>query len=251
VKTQAITLYPFVPSGPDFAVALEFFAALGFEKTWQEGGLAGLRFGGAYFWLQDIDAPEWQKNQQITFEVGDLDAYWSDLEARNLAGTFAGVKLRPPTQFAWGREIHLIDPGGVCWHVRQSKSALETSSGATTTPASESPSFATHPANRIATASQFTEDVEGYVFDGADGSQVALWTAHADRVSKEHAHDFDEYILVIGGRCTLVLGDRKIALPAGAEYVIPRGTPQSMEVAAGTRTMHVFGGRRARRAEDA
>jgi predicted enzyme related to lactoylglutathione lyase len=119
MKARATTLYPFVPSGPDFARAIDFFIALGFEKTWHEGGLAGLRFGGAYFLLQDIDVPEWQKNQMITFEVTDLDAYWSELEAKDLATVFAGVKLRPPTEFPWGREIHLIDPGGVCWHVRQ------------------------------------------------------------------------------------------------------------------------------------
>ena len=119
MKTTATTLYPFVPSGPGFARSLEFFAALGFERVWQHDGLAGLRFGGAYFILQEIDVPEWQRNQMITFEVADLDAYWSELEARNLAASFPGVKLRPPTEFAWGRELHIIDPGGVCWHVRQ------------------------------------------------------------------------------------------------------------------------------------
>jgi len=110
-----------VPSGANFNVALAFFAQLGFEKEWEHDGLAGLRFGGAYFILQDIDVPEWQRNQMITFEVTDLDAYWSELGAKGLPGASAGVKLRPPTQFAWGREIHIIDPGGVCWHVRQSR----------------------------------------------------------------------------------------------------------------------------------
>ena len=119
MKTTATTLYPFVPSGPHFDVALEFFAELGFEKLWQHDGLAGLRFGGAFFMLQQIDVPEWQKNQMITFEVTDLDAYWEEIGSLNLAGRFEGAKLRPPTQFAWGREIHIIDPGGVCWHVRQ------------------------------------------------------------------------------------------------------------------------------------
>jgi hypothetical protein len=33
----------------------------------------------------------------------------------------------------------------------------------------------------------------------------------------------------------------------GQELVIPKGIPQSVEAIAGTRTMHVFGGRRARR----
>jgi quercetin dioxygenase-like cupin family protein len=86
------------------------------------------------------------------------------------------------------------------------------------------PAFAKSPANRIATSSQFTDDIEGYVFDGADGSQVGLWTAHADRVSKEHAHDFDEYVLVIEGRCAIILGGGRIELRAGHEFVIPKGT---------------------------
>jgi hypothetical protein len=121
LKTQATRLYPFVPSGRDFARSLEFFAAIGFEKQWQHDGLAGLRFGGAYFMLQDIDVPVWQENQMITFEVTDLEAYWKELGAKDLPGSFPGVKVRPPTDFPWGREIHLIDPGGVCWHVRQAK----------------------------------------------------------------------------------------------------------------------------------
>jgi quercetin dioxygenase-like cupin family protein len=109
------------------------------------------------------------------------------------------------------------------------------------------PSFVKNPANRIALASQFTNDVEGYLFDGADGSQVALWTARADRVSKEHAHDFDEYVLVIEGRGAVIIGDTRTELHAGDEMVIPKGTVQRMEVTAGTRTLHVFGGRRAER----
>jgi hypothetical protein len=122
MKTQATTLYPFVPSGPQFERSLEFFAELGFQKAWQEDGLAGLRFGGAYFMLQKIDVPEWQKNQMITYEVADLNAYWAELEPLNLPAKFEGVSIRPPTDFPWGRELHFIDPGGVCWHVRQAKS---------------------------------------------------------------------------------------------------------------------------------
>lgn len=121
MRTHGTRLYPFVPSGPHFARSLEFFAALGFEKQWEHDGLAGLRFGGAYFLLQEIDVPEWQNNQMITFEVADLDVYWEELEAIDLPGAFAGVHVRPPTQFPWGREIHIIDPGGVCWHVRQAE----------------------------------------------------------------------------------------------------------------------------------
>jgi hypothetical protein len=121
MKTLATKLDPFVPSGSQFERSLDFFAALGFEKLWQHDGLAGLRFGGAYFMLQNIDVPEWQKNQMITFEVTDLDAYWAEIEPKDLPSQFPGVKTRPPTDFPWGREVHIIDPGGVCWHVRQAE----------------------------------------------------------------------------------------------------------------------------------
>jgi quercetin dioxygenase-like cupin family protein len=109
------------------------------------------------------------------------------------------------------------------------------------------PAFIRSPLNRISRSSQYTDDIEGYVFDGSDGSQVALWTCKADRVSKEHAHDFDEYVLVIEGKCTAILEGQRMELLAGEELHIPKGARQSMEVAAGTRPMHVFGGTRAKR----
>lgn len=120
MKARGQSLHPFVPSGPDFGAALAFFGDLGFDTAWKAGGLAGLRFGGAYFLLQDIDVPEWQANQMLIVEVDDLDAYWSEIAARDLPAKYAGVRTRPPTDFPWGREIHIIDPAGVCWHIRQS-----------------------------------------------------------------------------------------------------------------------------------
>jgi hypothetical protein len=30
---------------------------------------------------------------------------------------FSGFRLKPPTDFPWGREVHFIDLAGVCWHV--------------------------------------------------------------------------------------------------------------------------------------
>ena len=119
MSPQASTLYPFVPSGPDFATALAFFSELGFVPLWQQSEYAGLKFGGAYFVLQHINVPEWQKNQMIVLEVNDLDTYWSELAAKDLATKFPGVGTRPPTDFPWGREVHIVDPAGVCWHVRQ------------------------------------------------------------------------------------------------------------------------------------
>ena len=109
------------------------------------------------------------------------------------------------------------------------------------------PEFMKQAANRIAASNQATPGVEGYVFDGADGSQMALWTCHEAASSAEHVHEFDEYMVVVQGCYTLLIEERRIALKAGEEYFIPRGVMHSGEVVAGTRTIHAFGAHRADR----
>ena len=111
----------------------------------------------------------------------------------------------------------------------------------------EFPAFMKQSANRISTASQATPGVEGYVFDGVDGSQMAFWTCHQTAASSAHTHDFDEYMVVVEGCCTLLIDGKKIPVAAGQEYLIPRGVLHASEVNAGTRTIHAFGGRRANR----
>ena len=125
MKATATALYPFVPSGPDFKRSIEFFHRIGFSTVWEHDGLAGLRYGNAYFMLQNIDVPEWQSYQMIIFEVDDLDAYWTELSALDLENQFKDVRIKAPVHYPWGREIHLIDPGGVCWHVRNQTRAEE------------------------------------------------------------------------------------------------------------------------------
>jgi quercetin dioxygenase-like cupin family protein len=110
------------------------------------------------------------------------------------------------------------------------------------------PEFMKHPANRIAKTQQATPGVEGYVFDGADGSQMAFWTCSETAVSAEHVHDYDEYMIVVEGCYTLIVDGARIPLEAGHEHFIPRGVTHGGEVRAGTRTIHAFGGHRADRA---
>ncbi|MGB7546253.1 MAG: hypothetical protein WBM14_00755 [Terracidiphilus sp.] len=54
-------------------------------------------------------------------------------------------------------------------------------------------------ANRIASSGQATPGVEGYVFDGADGSQMAFWNCRETAASAAQVHDDDEYMLVVQG----------------------------------------------------
>jgi quercetin dioxygenase-like cupin family protein len=111
------------------------------------------------------------------------------------------------------------------------------------------PAFMKCPANRIASTSQSTAGVEGYVFDGADGNQMAFWTCHETAASAAHSHEFDEYMVVVQGRYTLIINGRGIPINAGEEYFIPRGVVHGGLVVAGTRTIHAFGGHRANRSQ--
>jgi len=85
------------------------------------------------------------------------------------------------------------------------------------------PKFMKHRANRIATSDQATPGVEGYIFDGADGSQMAFWTCPESATSDEHSHEYDEYVIVVQGCYTLIIQGERIPLKAGDEYMIPRG----------------------------
>jgi quercetin dioxygenase-like cupin family protein len=68
---------------------------------------------------------------------------------------------------------------------------------------------------------QATLGVEGFVFDGRDGSQMAFWTCSKNAGSAEHVHDYDEYMLVVQGCYTLIINGKHIPLNAGEEYFIP------------------------------
>jgi mannose-6-phosphate isomerase-like protein (cupin superfamily) len=121
------------------------------------------------------------------------------------------------------------------------------------------PAFMKSAANRIASSSQATPGVEGYVFDGADGSQMAFWTCRESAVSAPHVHNYDEYMLVVQGCYTLLFhgpcapgasapsGATSVPVHAGQEYLISKGQWHSGKPTAGTRTIHCFGGHRAER----
>ena len=109
------------------------------------------------------------------------------------------------------------------------------------------PKFMRNKKNRIDPKSQFTDDIEGYVFDGLNGSQMAFWTCKSDRESKEHTHDFDEYMIVVKGKIIIFLEGKKQVLNPGDECYIPKGTPIKEKCTAGTRTIHAFEKKRADR----
>lgn len=111
------TLRPFVPAGRDFDLAKRFFQDLGFETEWENGGYVGLKLGGVCFILQDFCHAEMQQNLMLQVGVDDLDAWWQHIRSSGVLEKYPGVEAKEPKEFPWGtREVHLIDPAGVCWH---------------------------------------------------------------------------------------------------------------------------------------
>ena len=106
------------------------------------------------------------------------------------------------------------------------------------------PEFMKNPKNRIPDNDQHTRGVEGYYFEGANGSQMAYWICHANGSSASHKHDFDEYMICVAGEYTVVMDGKEIVLKRGDECFIPKGTLHGGKVVAGTRTIHAFGGKR-------
>ena len=98
------------------------------------------------------------------------------------------------------------------------------------------PEFMFREKNRIPASQQNTPDIEGYYYTANDGSQMAFWIYKADRISKEHMHDYGEYIVTINGE--------EHILHEGDELFIPKGSLQGGRVKAGTRSIHAFGGKR-------
>jgi quercetin dioxygenase-like cupin family protein len=109
------------------------------------------------------------------------------------------------------------------------------------------PEFMKNPANRISAETQYTKGVEGYVYDGVDGSQMAFWTYPAGGKSAEHVHDYDEYFTVVQGQYTVQIKGKGFPVGVGEEFLIPRGTLHSGEARPGTRAIYAFGGKRAKR----
>ncbi len=114
---SATSLAPFVPSGADYDGSRRLFAELGFQELWENDGYAGFRSGDARFILQRFDDERFASNFMLRLDVPDLDAWWRAVSEKRLEERYPGLRIKPPTDFPWGREVHFIDLAGVCWHV--------------------------------------------------------------------------------------------------------------------------------------
>ena len=116
-ELRALALLPFVPSGSDYEASRRLFADLGFEELWENNGYAGFRNGNAQFILQKFDDEAFAANLMVRIDVENLDAWWEAISRKQLETKYPALRLKPPTDFPWGREVNLIDLAGVCWHI--------------------------------------------------------------------------------------------------------------------------------------
>ena len=105
------------------------------------------------------------------------------------------------------------------------------------------PDFMKSAKNRIDSSQQNTPDIDGYYYEGSDGSQICFWTYYSVRESKENIHEFDEYVVCVSGEYVEIFNGKEHILHAGDELLIPKKTPHHGRVRKGTRTIHAFGGK--------
>jgi ectoine hydroxylase-related dioxygenase (phytanoyl-CoA dioxygenase family) len=111
-------LMAFVPAGSDYQKEIRFYEAIGFITVWKSEELAILKIGNFRFFLQNFENKEMQSNFMMNLEVENLDHWWNKINGLNLPEKFPGARAKAPEDYPWGkREIHLITPAGVLWHI--------------------------------------------------------------------------------------------------------------------------------------
>jgi hypothetical protein len=110
-----ISLEPFVPSGENFEGSKQLFVELGFKINWDAGDYVGFEKDGCSFILQKYINKEFAENFMISVKVDDVNAFWSEVNEKQLPQKF-GIRISPPAQMPYGTESNIIDLAGVCWH---------------------------------------------------------------------------------------------------------------------------------------
>ena len=116
-----VALKAFVPA-KDYDLSTKFYQDLGFSVVWESPEVKEMKVGSYSFLLQNYYQEDWANNFMLHLMVEDLDAWWHHISEEKLSERYQGVKAKAPNEYPWGlREIHLIDPTGICWHIGEFK----------------------------------------------------------------------------------------------------------------------------------
>ena len=108
-------LQPFVPSGPDFEKAKQFFVELGFNINWGDSNYVDFERDGCRFILQKFDNTEFAQNFMLTVKVDNAQQFRDYVLGKQLPERF-GIRIGEIKQQPYGKEVNIIDIAGVCWH---------------------------------------------------------------------------------------------------------------------------------------
>jgi uncharacterized glyoxalase superfamily protein PhnB len=123
-----VEIKAFVPA-QDFAVAMDFYQALGFTRASVSDGIAYFHCGDCSFLLQDFYVRELAENFQMHLLVASADDWHA--QARPVAERF-GVAIGEPADRPWAmRDFTLTDPSGVLWRIAQNLPRSGSSAGGT------------------------------------------------------------------------------------------------------------------------
>jgi catechol 2,3-dioxygenase-like lactoylglutathione lyase family enzyme len=112
---KAKSIRPFI-GAKDYELSRSFYRDLGFQESVLSPNLSVFKTDGIGFYLQNAYVQDWIDNSMIFLEVEDIDLYWKELLALDLATKYQGVKLTPIRELDWGRECFMHDPSGILWH---------------------------------------------------------------------------------------------------------------------------------------
>ena len=116
MNLRTVEIKAFVPAR-DFALAVSFYKALGFEVPWEGKDLAYVRFGSTSFLLQEFYVPEHAGNFMMHMLVESADDWYRHVIDSGVPQRF-GVRVDPPDNRPWRiRDFPLIDPTGVLWRI--------------------------------------------------------------------------------------------------------------------------------------
>ena len=116
MPSQAHSIRAFI-GAKDFAVSRSFYRTFGFSEVVISPTVSYFEQAGVGFYLQDYYVPDWVDNTILFLEVADVKQYWAGLAALDLPGQYAGARLMPVRQEAWGAVGFVHDPSGVLWHI--------------------------------------------------------------------------------------------------------------------------------------
>lgn len=108
------SIRPFV-GAKDYELSKRFYKDLGFEEVDLGSELTLYKMPAIAFYLQRAYVKDWVDNTMVFVEMGDLDAFHTELVARDLPGKYPMVRVSGIRTQDWGRVCFVHDPSGVLW----------------------------------------------------------------------------------------------------------------------------------------